>query len=155
MNNNKNSKRNNNRTRKPINTLTFEYAYLGFSTDDDSSDELFEQITKTIESIPFGKLSIPVTAPRSLFETLDENAEPDHRVKTIGYITHFNKDDYTFTVYLYGDNYAAVKKLLTTNSIILAVEYKTNRNGMLNRITRFNLTDLGKDAIIKASPTNE
>jgi len=124
----------NQRTRKQQPKQNF--MKLGIALPYEISESLSDEIMEVLKSIPFNKVSIPVSTYRYLVE--DDIAADDNRVITTGYIKGFDVDTETFTVVLFSNNREKIEKFTNPMLEIVFSEY----NGKLGVITKFNIVPI-------------
>ena len=131
----------NQRTRKQQPKQNF--MKLGIALPYEISDSLTEEIMEVLKSVPFNKVSIPVSTYRYLVE--DGIANDDNRVITTGYIKNFDAETETFTVVLFSNNREKIEKFSNPMLEIVFSEY----NGKLGVITKFNIVPIEDEEIVE------
>ena len=131
----------NQRTRKQQPKQNF--MKLGIALPYEISDSLTEEIMEVLKSVPFNKVSIPVSTYRYLVE--DGIANDDNRVITTGYIKNFDPETETFTVVLFSNNREKIEKFPNPMLEIVFSEY----NGKLGVITKFNIVPIEDEEIVE------
>ena len=131
----------NQRTRKQQPKQNF--MKFGIALPYEISDSLTEEIMEVLKSVPFNKVSIPVSTYRYLVE--DGIANDDNRVITTGYIKNFDAETETFTVVLFSNNREKIEKFSNPMLEIVFSEY----NGKLGVITKFNIVPIEDEEIVE------
>lgn len=104
-----------------------------YFADEDVSDEVANEVIKTIDSMPFNKFSIPLNAYRD--DIFGE--EGNHKCITVGFIKSYNADASTFTAIIFNAFKEAVDKMDKG----IEINFGTYK-GHLTRINRLALIDV-------------